>query len=200
MLRVMVNVKLLGEDKGRDLEVPAEVPVRELAQLVADALDWSSSYSYEVMMEHSGEKIPSTRSLAEVEAWSGTTLVFSPSQRKSKKTLPSSFDAWFESERSEEIYPLLGKEMWLGRKGRGAKPRENLIDLGGEPLGNTVSRNHARVVMKEGRWMLIVEKALNATALNGTELKAGRFHPLSDGDVLQMGGVTLHFHQIPDRS
>ncbi len=72
------------------------------------------------------------------------------------------------------------------------------IDLAGLEGGRTVSRRHARLVQRNGRWFLQVEpNVTNPTAVAGRPLAAGQEAELNDGDEIQLGRVTLTFRADP---
>ena len=54
----------------------------------------------------------------------------------------------------------------------------------------TISRVHARVVFRAGKYA-IVDNGSNPISVNGTPVGAGREHPLQPGDQLQIGGYVL---------
>jgi hypothetical protein len=81
MQRVIVTVKLQGEARVRDLEVPAEVEAGRLAEMIAQALRWESDpagqpIQYKIVAEPPGRVLDSQESLAEAGAWDGAWLVF----------------------------------------------------------------------------------------------------------------------------
>jgi hypothetical protein len=54
--------------------------------------------------------------------------------------------------------------------------------------GTTVSRQHARLVFRDGRWVIHDLKSRNGTAVNGTYVRRCEVRP---GDQLVLGGVRL---------
>jgi pSer/pThr/pTyr-binding forkhead associated (FHA) protein len=54
----------------------------------------------------------------------------------------------------------------------------------------TVSRRHALVVRRDGEIMLLDDRSMNGTWLNGERIREA---PLSDGDVIQLGAVIVRF-------
>jgi hypothetical protein len=81
MERVIVTVKRKDEARVRDLEVPADVEASRLADLITQALHWESDAAgqpveYEIVAEPPGRVLAPHESLAEVDAWDGSWLVF----------------------------------------------------------------------------------------------------------------------------
>ena len=81
MERVIVTVKRQDEARVRDLEVPAEIEARQLAELIARALNWDSDAAgepieYEIAAEPLGRVLAAGESLADAGVWDGAWLVF----------------------------------------------------------------------------------------------------------------------------
>lgn len=81
MHRVIVTVKRQGETRVRDLEVPAEVEIQRLAQLIASALHWETNLAgkpldYKIEAHPPGRFLQPAESLASAGVWDGSWLVF----------------------------------------------------------------------------------------------------------------------------
>jgi len=192
MLRVIVHVKREGETKGRDLELPAEIPIEQWLPNLAMALKWPDPASgvsawYQVQADPPGRELEPGETLAEAGVWDGATLLFTP-------IAPEPGDFFLESA-SGMRYPLGVSPVRLGRRRWGAaqaEAAEELIDLGAEPEGDTVTHHHARLVFEDGAWTLTLgEKVKNPTYVNEDLLSAGESRALKEGDRLRLGGVTL---------
>ena len=57
----------------------------------------------------------------------------------------------------------------------------------------TVSREHAKMTLAEGRWQLANLSRTNPVAHNGRVLGYGELQPLEDGDKVEMGEVVFSF-------
>lgn len=79
-----------------------------------------------------------------------------------------------------EVFPIRGDS----QVGRTDECQVVLEDL-------SVSKNHARLMMREGRWRISDEGSKNGTAVNGQSVD--HVCELSDGDVVTLGDVTLVF-------
>jgi pSer/pThr/pTyr-binding forkhead associated (FHA) protein len=58
-----------------------------------------------------------------------------------------------------------------------------------------VSRTHAEVQFREGRWLLVDLGSRNGSTVNGRRI---RQHPLKDGDRIQFGDISFVFTAIDD--
>lgn len=72
--------------------------------------------------------------------------------------------------------------------GRDESAQVRLVD-------SRVSRRHAEIVNAQGRALLRDLGSTNGTTINGTPVES---HALSDGDVVNVGGVELRFHRPDD--
>ena len=71
------------------------------------------------------------------------------------------------------------------------RPDIDLADLAG---GRTVSRRHARILLANGEWRVVVEpNVTNDTAVGGQPLAAGQSASLDDGAEVKLGKITLTF-------
>jgi pSer/pThr/pTyr-binding forkhead associated (FHA) protein len=78
-------------------------------------------------------------------------------------------------------YELLHKAVTVGRD-----PANDIV----VPHDTNVSRSHAEVQFRDGRWLLVDLGSRNGTIVNGRRI---RQHPLREGDRIQIGQITLVF-------
>ena len=76
----------------------------------------------------------------------------------------------------------------LTRLGRGVSADVRLDDP-------TVSRRHAIIAQREHGAVLLDDRSMNGTWLNGERVNES---PLADGDVIQLGAVRLRYLAGPD--
>lgn len=85
MERVIVSVTCQGSEGQagwHDVEVAADVAVRQLVPVVARVLGWDPDLRYEVVATSPERRLDPEESLAQAAAWDGTQLIF--------RTMPSS--------------------------------------------------------------------------------------------------------------
>ena len=115
-------------------------------------------------------------------------LVLRPAARRAE--LRAASGATFAVDRSQIV---------LGRLHPGSLPYPD-VNLAGEPGGDTVSRQHARLYFQDGRWWIVQQQdVVNWTYVQGRLLHTGEAAPLQDGDRLDVGQVTLTFHTAAAR-
>jgi len=68
------------------------------------------------------------------------------------------------------------------------------VDLSNEDQTRNISRRHARLVSKDGRFFVAEEiGTMNGTFLNGKKLANGVLTPIQDGDELTLCRLALTF-------
>jgi len=94
-----------------------------------------------------------------------------------------------------QIFPLEANVISIGRKD---VKRGVVVDIDLAPLDSRkiVSRKHATVERQKGKWMLVDQKSVNGTWLNGHQLTAHEPYPLQEGDEIVFGrnGAILKFY------
>lgn len=198
MLRVLVQVRREGEEDTHQLEVPAEVPAEQLADMIAQAFGWERTQSgqptsYWIVRGTSNQILRGQETLAELGIWDGSVLIFRPKTRPPDKVLhPAAFVSATQGK-----YLLSYPRMRVGRSPSTEVEREgqlDLIDLREEPEGKTVSRNQALVVYTSGDWTLVPFAGTeNPTLVNDKPLDPDHPYQLLEGDFVQFGRVVLRF-------
>ncbi|OQA17248.1 MAG: FHA domain protein [Chloroflexi bacterium ADurb.Bin360] len=199
MLRVIVQVKHQRSNAETDVEVPAEIPLEQLAGLLSRALGWNDcgpdeSVTYVIRQTDGSAPLSSQTTLAELKLWDGASLLFEPVVQQNPTKTGRVQPATLISE-SGRRYSLSASIHRLGRSALAGGDDAALIDLKAEPLARTVSRHHADLRYQQLGWFIYcLPDAQNQTFCNDELLQPSQFYRLSDGDWLQLGGVRLRFH------
>lgn len=85
---------------------------------------------------------------------------------------------------------LSGTEMLVGRED---PKREIHPEIQIDDQTMTVGRQHARLINRQGGWMIEDRNSRNKTRLNGEVLPAYEPHPLKDGDIINFGRIEARF-------
>jgi len=119
-----------------------------------------------------------------------------PAQTSS--TMQAEALCYFIGNSSGNIFPVFKSDALLGRfdSVTGMRPE---IDLTNEDQSRNISRRHARLVIKDGRFFIAEEiGTMNGTYLNGTKLANGVLTPIADGDELMLCRLGLIFKGNPN--
>lgn len=205
MTAVVVTVKD-GKSHARDLELPAEYPIGELAPWIAKAIEHSdlaaddAAVKYVLTIEGSREPLDPERDLRSAGVVDGDIL------RLRIRTLPKELASseagrrftgpGFVSE-SGSVFPLRAQNSLVGRVDRASGISESVLAVDLTTLddrgSHSVSRRHAQVLRRQQSFQLQDLKSTNGTLVNGRVLPAGERVPLRHGDRIQFGDVQLVF-------
>jgi CRP-like cAMP-binding protein len=108
-------------------------------------------------------------------------------------TLQAEAKAYFISPTTGNVFPVFTNDALIGRfdsvTGHGPE-----VDLSNEDQSRNISRRHARLVIKDGKYFVAEEiGTMNGTFLNGKKLQNGVLTPISDGDELVLCRLILNF-------
>jgi CRP-like cAMP-binding protein len=108
-------------------------------------------------------------------------------------TLQAEAKAYFISPSTGNVFPVFSNEALLGRfdSVTGQSPE---VDLTKEDQSRNISRRHARLVVKDGKFFIAEEiGTMNGTFLNGKKLSNGVLTPIHDGDEITLCRLVLNF-------
>jgi CRP-like cAMP-binding protein len=108
-------------------------------------------------------------------------------------TLQAEAKGYFISPSTGNVFPVFSNEALLGRfdSVTGQSPE---VDLTKEDQSRNISRRHARIVIKDGKYFIAEEiGTMNGTFLNGKKLTNGVLTPIHDGDELTLCRLVLNF-------
>jgi CRP-like cAMP-binding protein len=108
-------------------------------------------------------------------------------------TLQTEALAYFISTSSGNVFPVFKSDALIGRfdSVTGMRPE---VDLTHEDQSRNISRRHARLVIKDGKYFVAEEiGTMNGTFLNGKKLPTGVLTPVHDGDELTLCRLSLTF-------
>jgi CRP-like cAMP-binding protein len=117
----------------------------------------------------------------------------SPPVPPTSGTLQAEAKAYFISPSTGNVFPVFSNEALLGRfdSVTGQSPE---VDLTKEDQSRNISRRHARLVVKDGKFFIAEEiGTMNGTFLNGKKLSNGVLTPIKDGDEITLCRLVLNF-------
>jgi len=113
-------------------------------------------------------------------------------------TLQAEAACYFISVASGNVFPVFKSDALIGRfdSVTGMRPE---VDLTSEDQSRNISRRHARLVIKDGKFFVAEEiGTMNGTFLNGKKLANGVLTPIADGDELVLCRLPITF-KLPDK-
>jgi len=108
-------------------------------------------------------------------------------------TLQTEALCYFIATASGNSFPVLKAESLIGRYDSvtGTHPD---VDLTAEDQARNISRRHARLVVRDGKFFVAEEiGTMNGTYLNGVKLPNGVLTPIKEGDELMLCRLSLTF-------
>jgi CRP-like cAMP-binding protein len=168
-------IKIDGEVFGDMIKANPEIAIRMLRK-------------YSIRLRETNKQIES------IVASGGSVLETHEVQpAQSMNTMQAEALCFFMANQSGNMFPVFKSDSLLGRfdSVTGLRPE---IDLTNEDQSRNISRRHARVVIKDGRFFIAEEiGTMNGTFLNGTKLANGVLTPIGDGDELMLCRLALTF-------
>src|SRR5262245_28975849 len=130
------------------------------------------------------------RQIEQVMAQSGGEAAAPPAEEEQPRatagTLQTEALAYFISPATGNVFPVYKSDVLIGRfdSVTGMSPD---VDLTNEDQSRNISRRHARLVIREGKYFVAEEiGTMNGTYLNGKRLPTGVLTPIHDGDELTL--------------
>jgi len=123
----------------------------------------------------------------------GSSEASPPTPPPTSGTLQAEAKAYFISPSTGNVFPVFSNEALLGRfdSVTGQSPE---VDLTKEDQSRNISRRHARLVVKDGKFFIAEEiGTMNGTFLNGKKLGNGVLTPIHDGDEITLCRLVLNF-------
>jgi hypothetical protein len=205
MSKIVVTI-VDGKGGSRDLELPGDVPVSRLAPVIAEAIHHpncpqdDTPFKAILKLRDTHEVVPLDMSLHSAGIAHGDILELMV------KVIPSgllnsdmnlTFTGPGFAHPGGSTYPFRGDTILIGRVDRASGVVSQVlgVDLTGlesaeEP---SISRRHAQVLLREGKYLLQDLKSTNGTIVNGRLLDQEIRYPLDHGDEIQFGDVALFF-------
>jgi hypothetical protein len=205
MTSVVVTIQA-GRDVRRDLELPADVPVSIVGPAIAEALRRPNPSEEErpvkavLKIEDTNEVIPMDKSLEAAGVVHGDILLLMVKeipQELSHNESNLRFNGPGFIHPGGNTFPFRGKNILIGRvdPASGVVSRVLGVDLTDleDPQNPSVSRRHARILFRDGDYLIQDLRSTNGTCVNGTMLPQEARLALHHSDEVQFGDITLYF-------
>jgi hypothetical protein len=205
MSSVVVTVKV-SSGESRDLELPADVPLDVLAQMIAQAIGYTAAPSDSEVVKYVLKFPDSRRALPPDATLESAGVVHGDILLLLKKALPATVATSESGLRfggpgfiaaTGMVFPLGSATCLVGRADRATGLDQRVIGVNLADLESddspSVSRRHAQVLFRKGDYLLQDLKSTNGTVVNGHTLGPGERVRLSHGDEVQFGDISLVF-------
>ena len=119
----------------------------------------------------------------------GDTLVFTSLSEAQRQNLGQSFSAYLQMRGTSDKFEIAWQPAIIGRPDPINKSQNDLlaVNLDGFPNSLRVSRQHAQIKVKKGKYLLQALADRNPTYLNGKQLEINKSYPLQTQDVIRVG-------------
>ena len=166
------------------------------SEIFGDMIKSNPEIAVRMLRKYSLRLRETTRQIEQIAAGGAVPADLSSEARAKSPTagtLQAEALAYFISQSTGNVFPVFSHEALLGRfdSVTGQSPE---VDLTKEDQSRNISRRHARVVIKDGKFFIAEEiGTMNGTFLNGKKIPTGVLTPIKDGDELTLCRLVLNF-------
>ncbi len=205
-----ISSELFDDETDQEASVRKNVTVRTLIEEVRQEFNLPEG-SYVIRFKNGDRALDGDKTLEELGAQTGSELVFERERLRLSQQIVARGGQYFQGiagarrmilreAATGHEFPIRWQPAIIGRAGsRNPQSAEALaVNLGNLPEGRTVSRQHAQITTRDGRYYVEALSDKNPTFLNGEELTVGEKRALEAGDTIRTGKFDLVFE--PDRT
>ncbi len=154
------------------------------------------SNKYVLYLKDLEKPLDNKKDLIDLDIQTHDQLVFDRYRTFLRRTLPPDEHAYFVESNTAEEYAIQWYPAVIGRLSTDMDHNFTLaVNLQYLPDGKTVSRRHAQIVVRAGKYLIEPLAEHNPVYLNGTEMPYMKGFEIKDGDKLMLGfnRITLTF-------
>ena len=117
------------------------------------------------------------------------TLIFTSISEAQRQNLGQSTSAYLLMTNSGDKFPIKWHPAIIGRPDFNNRSQNDslAVNLEGYENSSKVSRQHAQIKFRKGRYVLQALSERNPTILNGRRLEANKLYPLENSDEIRLG-------------
>lgn len=206
MERIILTISSeLFDEPEQEASVRKNLTVRALIEEIRQEFNLLEG-SYVLKLRGSATPLETDRTLDQLGIKTGDELVFERERMRLSQQFMARGDQLVQPISSTQApvliesvtnqhFPLRWQPAQIGRQSA-SDARGNpalAVDLSEVPQGRTVSRQHAQITERGGRYFLEGLADQNPTLLNDQPVLPGEKRPLADGDRIQVGKIVLTF-------
>ena len=190
MSQLVVVTVSYGNQHSLDLALPYDIPsqvvARGVARVMGLPLDREGQQRYVFVHSRTEEKRPILphETLADARVSYGDYLEIVPEETSPGFLRPESGEVYLQLGNGK-IIPVTKSPLRLGRNSPGVHVDVDLTDLDD---ARVVSRQHATLTVREGKFYLQDNRSRNGTHVNGKKLQRGETRELHTEDIIRLGG------------
>jgi len=205
-MSLIVVTILDGRGGRRDLELPGDVPLSTLGPAIAEAVHHPDLHEGDtplkavLKLEGSSEVLPLDQPLESVGIVHGDVLellVKAIPEGIAESEVNLAFTGPGFVHPSGKTYPFRGKNVLIGRVDRASGVVSKVLGVDLTNLEDieqpSISRRHARILLRDGEYLIQDLRSTNGTLVNGRMLEPESRFPLKHGAEVQFGDIALFF-------
>ena len=200
-----VSSELFDDDPTQEASVRVNVSIRSLIAEVRREFNLPEG-NYSLTLKDGEQPLAFDQTLEQLKIQTGAELIFERERRGLSQmivtrggsifqAITSDTRALLRAEETGTLFEIEWQPAIIGRPSANQPGSANAlaVNLGDQPEGRSVSRQHARITERGDQYFLESMAERNPTFLNDEELVVGEKRRLSPGDVIQVGKIRLAF-------
>jgi pSer/pThr/pTyr-binding forkhead associated (FHA) protein len=190
-----IDVKIdIFENIGQHARVRENITVATLIKEILKEFDDLSGQpdNFALFLVGSGQPLEASYTLKQLDIKPWETLLFDYKQRSGRRELLPAERFCVREEKSGNLFRIDWQPAIIGRPSK--EPDHNMklaVNLTGLPMGETVSRAHAKMTVRDS--VVYIERTAenNSLSLNGVELALHQTRALHWGDRIEVGSSKI---------
>lgn len=189
------------EYTGQRARVKKSLTISTLIQEILrefDDIPPDPSNKYVLYLKDLEKPLDNNKNLVELDIQTHDQLVFDRYRTLLRRNLPPDEHAYFVESNTAEVFEIQWYPAVIGRLSTDMDHNFTLaVNLQYLPYGKTVSRRHAQIIFRDGKYWIEPLAEHNPVYLNGTEMPYMTGFEIKDGDKLMLGfnRITLTFRR-----
>jgi hypothetical protein len=192
----LVAVTLDVDKEILELAFPLNIRAKMLSEAIVEKLRLPTkegmAYGFLIKNQGTDQPIEPNKTFAETGVFHGSRLILRPRKVVQENKNVPKYKAYIKYDNGR-IVPLKEQTVIFGRNdlSRGVLVDIDVTDL--SPKGKNISRQHAKIDWRNGKYFIIDLKSTNGTRLNGNVVGSDKPAQLSNNDKIELGNGFIYF-------